>query len=213
MKKLYIFDFDGTLFDSISDVMNCFNEVLKSYNFPTLTRDEYVSRVGGNIDEITSAILGDKYNSKENIEMVKSAYEKAYSKSQKLHTKPFEDVVEVLKHLQSEGILLAVNSNRKTDSIKYFTDKYFSDIDFVLIEGHNITYPSKPNPQGVFNIINKAGVDLKDAVYIGDSDKDIQTASNAGVDCILVDWGYGHKEDYENEYVLKVISDIKQLLE
>ena len=70
MKKLVIFDFDGTLFDSVDDVVICFNEALSMHNFPTLTKKEYLEILGGNIDEVVSLILKDR-NSKENMELIK----------------------------------------------------------------------------------------------------------------------------------------------
>lgn len=213
MKKLFIFDFDGTLFDSIDDVMINFNEVLKKHNFPTLTREEYINRVGGNIDEIVSAILGDEYNSKENIEMIKKAYESSYDEENCSYTKPFKGIREVLLKLMENNVLLAINSNRKTDSVKNFTDSYFNDIDFTIIEGHNPDCPSKPNPCGVNKIIRKTKVDLNEIVYIGDSIKDIQTAENAGIDCVLVSWGYSRKDDLNNDYPIRIISNPEELLE
>ena len=70
MKKLCIFDFDGTLFDSIEDVVICFNNTLSEYDFPTLTRDEYIPCLGGNIDDIVSKVLGENATPK-NIEIIK----------------------------------------------------------------------------------------------------------------------------------------------
>lgn len=210
MKRLAIFDFDGTLFDSVHDVIICFNKALSMNGFPTLTREEYIERLGGNIDEVVPLILKDK-NSKENIELIKKDYQKLYDNSNKDNTLPFPNSLEVLKELQERNILLAINSNRTTDSIKYFVSKFFKEIDFISIEGHNLDYPSKPNPHGVNNIIKKANVGLDEVIYIGDSKTDIKTAKNANVDCILVSWGYGNQTDYENDYVLKVIDDICQL--
>lgn len=210
MKRLAIFDFDGTLFDSVHDVIICFNKVLSMNGFPTLTREEYIERLGGNIDEIVSLILKDK-NSKENIELIKKDYQRLYDNSNNENTLPFPNSLEVLKELQERNILLAINSNRTTDSIKYFVDKFFKEIDFISIEGHNPDYPSKPNPYGVNNIIKKANVGLDEVIYIGDSKTDIKTAENANIDCILVTWGYGNQADYKNDYVLKVIDNICQL--
>ena len=210
MKRLAIFDFDGTLFDSVHDVIICFNKALSMNGFPTLTREEYIERLGGNIDEIVSLILKDK-NSKENIELIKKDYQRLYDNSNKENTLPFPNSLEVLKEFQERNILLAINSNRTTDSIKYFVDKFFKEIDFISIEGHNPDYPSKPNPYGVNNIIKKANAGLDEVIYIGDSKTDIKTAENANIDCILVTWGYGNQADYKNDYVLKVIDDICQL--
>ena len=206
MKKLAIFDFDGTLFNSVDDVVICFNQTLEIYNFPTLTKEEYFECLGGNIDEIVSLVLG-KNNSVENIEKVKKTYLDLYNPSPKEHTLPFPEAHECLKKLQEKGVLLAVNSNRLNYSLKYFVEKFFKDIDFVLVEGHNEDYPSKPNPFGVENILRKANVGLDEAVYIGDSKTDIETAQNAGMDCIVVKWGYGNQKDYENDYILEAVDE------
>ena len=211
MKKLAIFDFDGTLFNSVDDVVICFNQTLEIYNFPTLTKEEYFECLGGNIDEIVSLVLGEN-NSFENIEKVKKTYLDLYNPSPKEHTLPFPEAHECLKKLQEKGVLLAINSNRLNYSLKYFVEKFFTDIDFVLVEGHDEDYPSKPNPFGVENILKKANVDLDEAVYIGDSKTDIETAQNAGMDCIVVKWGYGNLKDYENDYILEAVDEFDDIL-
>lgn len=212
MKKLVIFDFDGTLFDSLDDVVICFNRTLEIHGFPTLTREEYLDVVGGNIDEMVSLILKDQ-NTHENIEIVKETYEKIYSASPKVNTLPFPKTHELLKALQEKGFSLAINSNRSNNSLKYYADKCFSDIDFVAIEGHNPSYPSKPSPCGVKRIIRKLKVTKDETIYVGDSITDIKTAQNAEIDCILVSWGYGRKDAFESDYPLKEIDDICDLLE
>lgn len=211
MKKLAIFDFDGTLFNSVDDVVICFNKTLEIYNLPTLTKEEYFECLGGNIDEIVSLVLGEN-NSLENIEKVKKTYLDLYNSSPKKHTLPFPESHECLKELQNKGVLLAINSNRLNYSLKYFVEKFFTDIDFVLIEGHCEDYPSKPSPFGVENILKKADVCSDDAVYIGDSKTDIETAQNAGMDCIVVKWGYGNQKAHENEYVLEAIDEFDEIL-
>ena len=85
MKRLAIFDFDGTLFDSVWDVVICFNRALEIHGFPTLTHEEYLDRLGGNIDEIVSLVLKDK-NTAENMELVKTTYAKMYSDSPQYQT-------------------------------------------------------------------------------------------------------------------------------
>ena len=211
MKKLAIFDFDGTLFNTVDDVVICFNKALKDNNFPTLTYDEYIERLGGNIDEIVSLILNDQ-NTPENIELLKREYGKLYGESKKENSKPFPEILDLLKDLQSRNIILAINSNRTTPSIKLFVEKYLSEIDFLEIEGHNIDYPSKPSPWGITRIIEKADVSFYDSIYIGDSATDIKTAQNAGIDCVIVKWGYGNQKDYENEYILGTVDRPSEIL-
>ncbi len=209
-KKLCIFDFDGTLFDSVEDVIECFNRVLTEHDFPTLTRDEYLPCLGGNIDDIVSKVLG-KNSNPQNVEIIKKVYLDYYNSSKKEKTIPFPHSRELLENLQDNDILLAINSNRLNYSLNEFVDKYFPDIDFVLIEGHNVDYPSKPDSWGVNNIINKANVSLDEALYIGDTITDIKTAQNAGIDCVVVKWGYGDEIALNHEYPIKVIDKFSQL--
>ena len=211
MKKLAIFDFDGTLFDSVKDVVICFNKALTANDFPTLTDEEYFERLGGNIDEMVSLILKDR-NTPENIEIIKDAYEKEYSKCPKDNTRPFTGVHEVLRKLQESGVFLTVNSNRKTDSIRRYVDQYFSDIDFSAIEGHNPGYPSKPSPCAVNKMMNSLNVSKEEAIYIGDSSTDIRTAQNAEIECIIVRWGYGNEKDLKNDYISGVICEPSEIL-
>lgn len=212
MKKLAIFDFDGTLFNSVDDVVICFNKALKIHDLPTLSREEYFECLGGNIDEIVSLVLHEN-NTAENVEKVKKTYLDLYNPSPKENTLPFPNAHGCLKELQKNGVLLAVNSNRLDYSLNYFVERFFDDIDFVLIEGHKEGSPSKPSPVGVENIIEKANVCPEDAVYIGDSQTDITTAQNAGIDCIVVKWGYGNQNDYENKYILKAVEEFGEILE
>ena len=115
MKKLAIFDFDGTLFDSIHDVLICFNQTLELYGFATLTREELIPCLGGNIDEITSLVLGEN-SSYENIEKVKKIYLELYNPSKKELTVPFENAYDVLKKLQDKGILSLKCKNTTTSA-------------------------------------------------------------------------------------------------
>lgn len=211
MKKLAIFDFDGTLFDSICDVVICFNRVLEIYGFPTMTREEYIPCLGGNIDEIVSLVLGEN-STPQNVEEVKETYLDFYNSSKKELTVPFPDSRKLLEDLQSQNVLLSINSNRLNYSLNEFVEMHFSHIDFTAIEGHSYPNPSKPNPYGVGRILEKAGVDAADAIYIGDSATDIKTAENAGIDCILVRWGYGNQKDFENPNVLGVVDDMSEIL-
>ena len=209
--KLAIFDFDGTLFNSVDDVIICFNKALTSLGFPTLTREEYIERLGGTIDEIISLVLKDN-NTPENVDILKKTYLDLYNSSKKENTIPFPNAHELLKTLKEKNVLLAINSNRLNHSLNYFVKKYFDDIDFVLIEGQDNISPPKPHHFGVEKIIKKSGLSKSEVIYIGDSNTDIETAKNAGVNCIIVKWGYGNQNDFNNDYILECIDDFSQLL-
>ena len=211
MKKLAVFDFDGTLLDSVDDVVIAFNRALSMYNRPTLTREDYIGYLGGNIDEIVSMVLGDK-STPENVESFKRVYLDFYESSKKEATLPFPGAHDVLERLQEKDVLLAINSNRFTYSIEYFASRFFDDIDFVAIVGHEMDFPSKPDPYGINKILKEANVSPDDAIYVGDSITDIETARNAGVDCVIVKWGYGNESDWKNDYVLEAVDDFSGIL-
>lgn len=212
MKKLCIFDFDGTLFNSLDDVADCFNATLQKLGFLDSITDDYINAVGGNIYEIIRIILGNNAT-EENIQKVKETYEVLYNNDPKANTKPYDGMKELLTALNEKNIILAINSNRNPDSINYFLNRYLGDIDFLDIQGHVPTNPSKPDPYGVNTIIEKAEVGLDDAIYIGDSITDIKTAENADIDCVLVDWGYGLEEVYDNSYPLKIVSSPDEIMD
>lgn len=212
MKKLCIFDFDGTIFNTIDDIIVCVNKSLDYYNLPKLSKQELRENLGGNVDEILALILGDNH-SKESLERFKKTYFEYVAEHDNKYTKPFDGTVELLEKLQDHDIKLSVNSNRTPDSISFFLDKFMNDIDFVDIQGHVYTNPSKPDPYGVNHILNAANLKAEDTLYIGDSGTDIQTARNAGVDCVIVKWGYSRPGDIDSEYPLAYIDNPEQLLD
>ena len=124
----------------------------------------------------------------------------------------FDGMLEVLEELQKEGMILAINSNRNPNSIKTLLKKHANNITFLDIQGHIPNIPSKPNPYGVNTIINKANTTKEETVYIGDSATDIQTAKNAGIDCILVKWGYGLDDAYADEYPIALVNNKDELI-
>lgn len=206
MKKLCIFDFDGTMFDSISDVARCFNETFDELGYERLDLEYYRKSLGGNVDEIIGIILKDNNNA-ENVELVKKTYEKIYNNDLKENTHLFAGIHELLENLQDDGFVLAINSNRKTASIRKFIDRFAGDIDFVDIQGHEYSHPSKPDAYGVNAILEKSGISREDTVYIGDSATDVATSRNAGIDCIIVTWGYGMEDVYADEYPIAVVDN------
>lgn len=206
MKKLFIFDFDGTLFNTLDQLVYNMNQALRIHNFPELTKSEYEIVVGGNLEQVISKTLGKNSNS-ENIEKVKESYLEIIEICEDNLTRPFNGISELLMYLQENNIQLAINSNRYTYSINGYVNKFLNDITFLDIQGHNPPNPSKPDAYGVFEIIKKTSLKKDEVVYVGDSFTDVLTAKNAGIDCILVDWGYYDLNNLSDEYFLKIINN------
>lgn len=210
MKKLFIFDFDGTLFNTIEQLVHNMNQALAIHGFRELTLEEYKLAVGGNINQVISNVLQSN-TSPENIMKVKESYLEIIEDYEDDFTRPFDDVKETLTYLQDNDIQLAINSNRYTYSIKSYTDKFLDNINFLDIQGHNPPNPSKPDSYGINQILDKTTIDKKDTVYVGDSPTDIQTAKNAGIDCIITKWGYADYTKIDDDYILKIINKPEEL--
>ena len=112
-------------------------------------------------------------------------------------SRPYPGITEMLRSLQSHRILMAVASNKYQAATQKLIGHFFPDIAFTAILGQREGIPAKPHPQIVFEIMEKAGVEKKDTVYIGDSGVDMETGRNAGVDTIGVVWGFRPREELE----------------
>ncbi|OED29562.1 HAD family hydrolase [Methanosphaera sp. WGK6] len=212
MKKICIFDFDGTLYNTMPDVAKRLDQTLKQEKFPQLTYTEYEQAVGGDINQIMDKIL--KNNSTpENIKKLRNTYEKLTKTIPDEASKPYPGIQELLEKIQEKNIKIAINSNRHTENIQNYTKKHLKDINFTDIKGYNPKTPSKPDPTDLLNIIEKHKIKKEDAIYIGDTQTDIKTAKNAGIDCVIVTWGQGTSNDYKNKYIIKAIDKPSQLLE
>lgn len=215
MKKLVIFDFDGTLIDTITDVGICFNKTLEYYGFPTYPVDSYGEMVGGNLETIFSKLLPAKKINDSIIEKLKIKYRDVYANDKKPNTKPFTGILELLIELKKNNIKVGINTNKSQSLTEQLCNKFFSNINFDGIRGYLDIRPSKPDPYSVYELMDINGVSKSETVYVGDGDTDIKTAENGGIDCIFVLWGQGDEKlrfDKSVTFVAKEAGDIFTLI-
>ncbi|MBE6264166.1 MAG: HAD-IIIA family hydrolase [Prevotella sp.] len=188
----YIFDLDGTLLDSLTDLAISCNYALRINNMPERTIDEVRCFVGNGVKKLMERAIP---NGLQN-----PAFEKTYADFRQHYlvhnldnTKPYPGIIPLLKRLHSEGKNIAVVSNKfyaaTQDLVKHFFDEY---ITVAIGERENIR--KKPAPDTVFEALRQLSASLSGAVYIGDSDVDVMTARNCNIPCISVLWGFRTKE-------------------
>ncbi|MGM9841894.1 MAG: HAD family hydrolase [Candidatus Limisoma sp.] len=190
MKKLAIFDLDGTLIDSIADLGAATNYALSCYGLPTHPLDTYPMRVGNGVNKLIERALPEEERSPERVAQLRQDFTRYYNDHCTDLTRPYPGIVELLADLQGENVAIAVASNKYQHATEKLVRHFFPDIDFLAICGQRDGIPIKPDPSVVFEIIGKAAVPKADVIYIGDSGVDIETARRACVDSIGVAWGF-----------------------
>lgn len=209
--RLIIFDFDGTLVDTITDVGICFNQALKNCGLPQHPLERFSSFAGGNLETVVSKMLPADQVTQENIDRVKTCYRSLYLASSKPNSKPYEGMMELLQDLKKNGCKLAVNSNKGQVLLDDMTEKIFPARFFDSVVGYLESRPSKPDPAGVKLIAEQTGCSLEHAVYVGDGESDVQTAQNAGIPCVFVTWGQGSAPDEGSAEWLQQAKNVEQL--
>ena len=198
--KLVIFDLDGTLLDTLDDLSAAVNHAMQLRGFPHHTRDEYMKMVGHGARNLMRQALPDSHKDDEAlIDAVLADFRIYYTDHIDVHTKPFPGMQELLTKLYQNGVLLAVASNKFQEGTEHLIKEFFPEIPFVTILGNRPNFPLKPDAEVVGEVLRKTGVKREEAVMVGDSDTDMETAANGGIEGIAVSWGYRDMKDYVNQ--------------
>lgn len=216
MKKLVIFDLDGTLLNTIADLAAATNYALQACGYPTHDTDAYRFFVGNGINKLFERALPEGTRSKENVLKIRSLFVPYYNEHNADLSRPYPGIENLLETLQEKGYMLAVASNKYHEATQKLIKQYFPHINFLAILGQRENIPAKPDPQVVYEIMEKAGVKRNEVVYIGDSSVDMQTGANAGVTTIGVCWGFRPRaelEAYNPSLIAEQAEDILHFLE
>ena len=211
-----IFDLDGTLLDTLEDIMDSANAVLEKLGFPPHTRNEYRYFVGEGIEQLMLRALPEKSRSKETLNQVVHGILMEYDLRWKRKTKPFDGILELLSYLKAQDIKTAVFSNKPHEFTQKSVDHFFPAEDFTQIVGAQKEIPKKPDPAGALRIAETFGLPPSEIVFLGDSDIDMKTAKAAGMMACGVLWGFrDEKELRENgaDLVLRKPMELVKILE
>lgn len=194
--KLVIFDLDGTLLNTLDDLALSVNHALNKNSLPQRTIDEVKSFVGNGIKNLIKRAVPQGTDDSLT-EKVYQDFKKYYTLHCADMTRPYEGITTLIKQLRQSDIMTAVLSNKADFAVKSLCNNFFPEL-FDCAYGEIEGIPKKPAPDGVFTILNQLEVKRSEAVYIGDSDVDVETAQNSGLDLIAVDWGFREHAILEN---------------
>lgn len=214
MAKLYaIFDLDGTLLNTLDDLMDSMNYILRQNNFPERTKDEIRQFVGNGIRKLVERAVPKEYKRNSAfIDKLYNDYSIYYKAHSDIKTAPYKGTLEMLDELIENDIDIAIVSNKIDPAVKELSKKYFEGrIKSAIGEKPDIRH--KPEPDMVLMAMKELGASKENSVYIGDSEVDIQTAANVGIPCISVLWGFRDKEILESSGGSIFVSSMKKLTE
>ena len=188
MKQCAIFDLDGTLLDSVVDIAASCNKALEACGYPTHTLAEVKTYIGNGARPLIHRALPADISDEEEARVYRRFGEEGERSSEQGGT-PFPGMVELLRRLREAGIRIAVNTNKPEKMTQNLVKSCFGGL-VELTYGQQDDRPSKPDPAMVLHILEQFQLPKEGAVYIGDSPVDAATARNAGIDMLIVDWGY-----------------------
>ena len=190
--KLAIFDMDGTILSTLDDLANGVDYALSENGLPARSKQETRAALGRGvrflIEQSVPAGLSDAEISKVEEDFLK--YYKVHSLD---NTRPYDGIVELIKEVRASGVKTAVVSNKIDSAVKELCANFFEGA-FDVAYGERLGIPRKPDPKPINAIIDEFGLSKDEVVYIGDSEVDLLTANNAGINHIIVTWGFRDRD-------------------
>ena len=201
-RNIAIFDLDGTLLDTLEDLYRATNEALSRHSLPARTRDEVRMFVGNGVEILIRRAVP-AGTDEATVTAVLADFKTVYAAICEEHTAPYDGIPELLAALRARGIRVAVVSNKFDAATKQLCARYFGELIEIAV-GERAGIRKKPAPDTVFEVLRQLGMSADSAVYIGDSDVDIETARAAGMPCLSVTWGL-RDEDFLIEHGATVL--------
>ena len=195
MYRTYIFDLDGTLLDTLQDLANSVNYALRQHGMPTHSVDAVRSFVGNGVRLLMERAVPDGARNPQ-FEDTFATFRQHYMQHSLDTTRPYVDIPELIHELKTRGCHLAVVSNKMMAATQELVRHFFPEIEVAIGEHEAAGIHKKPAPDTVYEALRQLGTTPfgEGAVYVGDSDVDIETARNSGLPCISVLWGFRSRD-------------------
>lgn len=211
MKKLVIFDLDGTLLNTITDLGKACNYALQKMGFATHPIQAYAYMVGNGVRNLMKKAQQDA--DEETIDKLLEYFKEYYNEHCLDTTKPYPGITELLEQLTQRGVALAVASNKYQEATEKIIKGCLPKFNFVAVEGQIEGRHRKPDPSIIFSVLQKFPVAKKEVLYVGDSGVDIECAKRACVESVGVSWGFRSPAELRRANADVVISHPAEILD
>ena len=211
--KAVLFDMDGTVLDTLGDLAAAVNHTLREFSMPERSIAEVTAALSNGAAYLIAHTVPDG-TPKELTDKVLAAYAPYYDAHCDILTGPYDGIVPLMQKLRDKGVKLAVISNKQDTAVKPLAEKYFPGLLEIAV-GESAEVRRKPNPDAVLAALRHIGVEREDAIYVGDTEVDLQTARNAGMECASVDWGFRTREQLVEigaEHIFDTVQELEEYL-
>ena len=211
--KAVLFDMDGTVLDTLGDLAAAVNHTLREFSMPERSIAEVAAALSNGAAYLIAHTVPDG-TPKELTDKVLAAYALYYDAHCDILTGPYDGIVPLMEKLRDKGVKLAVISNKQDTAVKPLAEKYFPGLLEIAV-GESAEVRRKPNPDAVLAALRHIGVERDDAIYVGDTEVDLQTARNAGMECASVDWGFRTREQLVEigaEHIFDTVQELEEYL-
>lgn len=213
MKKLVIFDLDGTLLNTIDDLGTACNHALECNGFPIHDISSYPFMVGNGVRRLIERALPEGARNHDTVERLLVDFKRFYDEHDHDLTFPYPGITELLTLLTQRGIKVAVASNKYLAAVERLIRHYFPDIAFAAIEGQRDGVPVKPDPSVIFEVLATSPTPKADVLYVGDSGVDMETARRACVGSVGVTWGFRPVSELRAAYADIIVNSPEEILD
>ena len=210
--KAVIFDLDGTLLNTLSDLGDSMNSVLERHDLPEHDLESYKYMIGDGVEFLVRRALPESMRDSDTVSKFISEYRAEYQKNWKNKTRPYSGIIELIESLYSIGVKLAVLSNKPHDSTELCVREFLPFDKFDIILGHRQGKNPKPDPGGAIEIAGRFSVSPEKILYLGDTGVDMKTAVSAGMYPIGVLWGFRTGDELLKNGAKALIDKPQQLI-
>lgn len=206
-----IFDLDGTLLDTLTDLCNSANHALQTVGRPTHEREAYRTLVGQGVERLFIDALGPEHQDLR--EQAIAAFHAHYADHRFDTTTPYPGIDDMLGHLQDKGVKLGVLSNKPHAATVDVIDRFFSALNWDVVRGHKPNTPPKPDPSSAKEVIAEMGFQAQQCVYVGDTKVDMLTGKAAGMFTVGVSWGFRSVKELQDNGADAIVESAEALAE
>ncbi len=212
--RLVVFDLDGTLLDTLNDIRNAINYALRCSGLKECTREEVRRYVGSGLKNALRRAIEEKNEccvDEAEFAIMLTLLRRYYESNAATTTRAYPGIEDILFTLTSRGIEVAVLTNKDERLARALCDAFFADVRFSFVDGKRENRALKPDKALTLSLLNERGIRSAEALFVGDSEVDYQTAENAGSESIIVSYGFRTADELKKSGVKSTVKDTKEL--